>query len=111
MHLVSSDGSVRCGYCIQVLCAGVLLRVAGAKTLSWQQWGGLVLLVVACGVEQWGSFDWSIGPEAWVMVGIMAMCSAGAGVTNQLLLQTRQTAGQCTAACSVQRAARSAQNG
>ena len=46
---------------LKVLFSGLLLQGLIGTKLSKRQWLGLCILVMACGVEQWDSFDVNTG--------------------------------------------------
>ena len=48
---------------LKVLFSGLMLQTLIKTKLTKRQWGGLCLLVVACGVEQWDSFDLNTGQD------------------------------------------------
>lgn len=74
---------------LKVLFSGLMLQFLIGTKLSRRQWLGLVLLVLACGVEQWDSFDYNTGLTAVILICLQALCSSFAGVYFQLLLQIR----------------------
>jgi len=77
---------------LKVLFSGLMLQLLIKTRLSKRQWLGLCLLVTACGVEQWDSFDVHTGFLAIVSICFQAFCSSFAGVYFQLLLQIRPQA-------------------
>lgn len=48
---------------LKVLFSGLLLQGLIGTKLSKRQWLGLCILVMACGVEQWDSFDVNTGQK------------------------------------------------
>lgn len=83
---------------LKVLFSGLLLQGLVGTRLSRRQWIGLVILVAACGVEQWDSFDYNTGLMAILLICFQAFCSSFAGVYFQLLLQLRPHSSTPTAA-------------
>lgn len=77
---------------LKVLFSGLLLQGLIGTKLSRRQWLGLVILVMACGIEQWDSFDIHTGITAILLICFQAFCSSFAGVYFQLLLQIRPAA-------------------
>ena len=75
---------------LKVLFSGLLLYVIIGQRLSRRQWVALVVLVLACGVEQLDSFDTSTGARAVLMISAQALCSSTAGVYFQYLLQSKR---------------------
>ena len=75
---------------LKVLFSGVLLYVIIGQRLSSRQWLALVILVLACGVEQMDSFDVHTGAFAIAMICLQALMSSTAGVYFQYLLQTKR---------------------
>ena len=71
----------------KVLFSGGLLQLFFAVYLSNRQWVGLLLLVIACCIEQFGSFDYTLGMIPLVSICTQAFCSSLAGVYFQWLLQ------------------------
>ena len=49
---------------LKVLFSGLLLQGLIGTKLSKRQWLGLCILVMACGVEQWDSFDVNTGQSS-----------------------------------------------
>ena len=67
---------------LKVLFSGVLLYVIIGQRLSSRQWLALVILVLACGVEQMDSFDVHTGAFAIAMICLQALMSSTAGCTS-----------------------------
>jgi len=72
---------------LKVVFSGVLLQVLIGTKLTQRKWIGIVLLLVACGVEQIDSFDFNTGLLPILLISFQAFCSSFAGVYFQLLLQ------------------------
>ena len=75
---------------LKVLFSGLLLYLIIGQRLTVQQWVALLILVVACGVEQIDSFDTTTGLYAILMISLQALCSSTAGVYFQFLLQGKR---------------------
>jgi len=77
----------------KIFWSGLLLQCIGIR-LSRRQWLALVLLFVACTIEQFGSFSLDTGFIALASLLIQAFSSSAAGVYFQLMLQRISQHGQ-----------------
>lgn len=73
----------------KVLYSGIFLQYFFSTKLSSRQWYALVLLFLACVVEQIGSFKLDTGLLALALLSVQALCSAMAGTYLQFLLQRK----------------------
>jgi len=76
---------------MRIILSGLLLQYFFKKILSYRQWNALILLLIACIIEQSGSFQISGGLFAIFLVFAQGLCSSLGGVYFQWLLQRQES--------------------